>query len=231
MPERQNPTGITTSQERREEIAVAALSAGALIVEDGYEEPESGLLPLAARHPERTVWLGTLSKDLVPGFRIGWIAAPRPIVERLARVKKATDFQTPVPLQAGVAAFLRAGADRKVRVARADEVALRVTAAARALREQMPETTWWGGEGANPLFWVRLPGGLSGRRVAEAAAARGVAVAPGQDFDPKMEDTGYVRLSVSRVERRDVERGIALLAEAVREVRARSSGALGAPVV
>ena len=48
MPERQNPTGITTSDSRREAIAAAALAAGALIVEDGYEEPESGLLPLAA---------------------------------------------------------------------------------------------------------------------------------------------------------------------------------------
>ncbi len=119
MPERQNPTGVTTSEERREAVLAAALAAGALVIEDGYEEPEPGRRPLAAREPERVVWLGTLSKDLVPGFRIGWIAAARPTVEQLARVKKATDFQTPVPLQAAVAAFLRAGADRKARASRA----------------------------------------------------------------------------------------------------------------
>jgi DNA-binding transcriptional MocR family regulator len=67
--------------------------------------------------------------------------------------------------------------------------------------------------------------------VAEAAAARGVAVAPGQDFDPAGEDRSNVRLSVSRVERRDIERGIALLAEAVREVESRSRAVLSAPVV
>ena len=88
MPERQNPTGVTTSEERREAVLDAAIAAGALVIEDGYEEPEPGHLPLAAREPERVVWLGTLSKDLVPGFRIGWIAAARPIVEQLARVKK-----------------------------------------------------------------------------------------------------------------------------------------------
>ena len=232
MPERQNPTGITTGPRRREALMQAALSAGALVIEDGYEEPESGEPPLSAREPSRTVWLGTLSKDLVPGFRIGWIAANRAIVERVARVKKAADFATPVPLQAAVAAFLRANGDRKLRQARSEEVSLRAAAAKQALREHLPEVSWWGGAGANPLFWLHLPEGVSGRRVTEAAAARGVGVAAGEDFDPRGADRNNVRLSVSRVERKDIERGIGELAQAVREVQARSrSRALAAPVV
>ena len=231
MPERQNPTGVTTSQERREALLDAGLAAGALVIEDGYEEPEPGRLALAAREPERVVWLGTLSKDLVPGFRIGWIAAARPIVDRLARVKKATDFQTPLPLQAAVAAFLRAGSDRKARTSRAEEVALRATETGQALRRHLPQVSWWGGEGSNPLFWLHLPDRISGRRVAEAAAARGVAVAPGQDFDPAGVDRPNVRLSVSRVERRDIEHGIALVGEAVSEAQSRSGAAFAAPVV
>jgi DNA-binding transcriptional MocR family regulator len=67
--------------------------------------------------------------------------------------------------------------------------------------------------------------------VAEASAARGVAIAPGRDFDPKGEDRANVRLSVSRVDRRDIEPGIELFAEAVREVRSRSGAAFTAPVV
>src|SRR5262245_5742278 len=98
MPERQNPTGVTMTPDRRKAVLEAAAASGAILVEDGYEEPESGLPPLASMAPERTIWLGTLSKDLVPGFRIGWIAAPAPIIDRLARVKKTADFQTPVPL-------------------------------------------------------------------------------------------------------------------------------------
>jgi len=231
MPERQNPTGVTMGESRRVELLEAALSAGAIVVEDGYEEPESGFSPLAAMEPERAVWLGTLSKDLVPGFRIGWIAAARPIVERLARVKQAADFQTPVPLQAAIAAFLRAGSDRKIRAARAAAVTERSSAMGRALRRTLPALDWWGGEGANPLFWLRLPAGVSGRRVAEAAGARGVAVAAGQDFDPRGEDRPEVRLSASRVERSDIEPGIERLAEAVGEVEMRSNAALSAPVV
>ena len=230
MPERQNPTGVTAREQRREEILSSVVACGALLIEDGYEEPESNQVPLAARLPERTAWLGTLSKDLVPGFRIGWIAGPRPVVETLARVKKTADFQTPLPLQAAVAAFLRDGADRRARRARAFDVEAKRITAARLLKLLLPEVSWWGGEIGNPLFWLRLPGTVSGRRVAEAAAARGVGVSSGSDFDPRGEDRSNVRLSVSRVDKRDVERGIRLFAEAVRAVEG-SSGARAMPVV
>ena len=230
MPERQNPTGVTAGNERRDEIIRAVAASGALLVEDGYEEPESGIAPLAVRLPEQTVWLGTLSKDLVPGFRIGWIAGARGIVETLARVKKTADFQTPLPLQAAVAAFLREGADRRARRARAFDVEAKRISAARILKHLLPELSWMGGEIGNPLFWINLPRGVSGRRVAEAAAARGVGVAPGCDFDPRGEDRANVRLAVSRVDKRDVEKGIRLFAEAVQAVVG-SSGIHAMPVV
>jgi DNA-binding transcriptional MocR family regulator len=230
MPERQNPTGVTTSETRRERVLEAVLSSGALLVEDGYEEPESGLAPMAARRPERTIWLGTLSKDLVPGFRIGWIAGPSAVIERLARVKKTADFQTPLPLQAAVAEFLRTGADRRARRSRLLDVEARRISAVRALKVHLTEVSWWGGEVGNPLFWLHLPPGVSGRRVAEAAAARGVGVAPGADFDPQGEDRSNLRLSVSRVDKRQVDQGIRVLAETLRAVAA-TSGAHGAPVV
>ena len=230
MPERQNPTGVTASRERREALLEAVASTGALLIEDGYEEPESGMAPLAARLPDRTVWLGTLSKDLVPGFRIGWIAGPAPVIERLARVKKTADFQTPLPLQAAVAAFLREGADRRARRARAFDVEAKRISAARVLKTHLPGVSWWGGEVGSALFWLHLPPETSGRRVAQAAAARGVGVAPGADFDPKGEDRANIRLSVSRVDKRNVEEGIRLLAEAVQAVRS-ASGAHSMPVV
>ena len=230
MPERQNPTGITTPDARREEILEAAKACGALVVEDGYEEPESGRRPLAARAPDRVVWLGTLSKDLVPGFRIGWLAGPAAIIDRLARVKRTADFQTPLPLQAAVARFLRAGEDRKARQKRAFEVETRRLAAARALKNHLPQVARWGGEVGNPLFWLHLPPGVSGRRVAEASAARGVGVAPGADFDPRGEDRPNLRLSVTRVDKRAIDRGITILAEAIRTVT-ETGGVHAVPVV
>lgn len=230
MPERQNPTGVTTSASRRAEVLAAALMAGALVVEDGYEEPESQQGPLAAQRPDRTIWLGTLSKDLVPGFRIGWLAGPAAVIEHLAKVKKTADFQTPVPLQAAVAEFLRAGMDRRARQKRALEVETRRLTLVRALKTHLPEVSWWGGEIGNSLFWLHLPHGVSGRRVAEAAAVRGVGVAPGMDFDPQGQDRANLRLAVSRVEKRQIDAGVRLLAEAVRVVGSQS-GIHSMPVV
>ena len=230
MPERQNPTGITATEATRQAILEGAAASGALIVEDGYEEPESGLRPLAAREPARTIWLGTLSKDLVPGFRIGWVAASAAVIDRLARVKKTADFQTPLPFQAAVAEFLRVGADRRARASRALDVEARRISAERALKTHLPEISWSGGNIGDALFWLHLPPGVSGRRVAEAAAARGVGVAPGADFDPLGQDRANVRLSVSRVDKRQVEAGIRVLAEAVRLVQSQS-GIRAMPVV
>jgi DNA-binding transcriptional MocR family regulator len=166
----------------------------------------------------------------VPGFRIGWLAGPARIIERLAAVKKTADFQTPVPLQAAVSAFLRAGSDRSARRRRALEVETRRIQTARALKMHLEELSWWGGEVGNPLFWLHLPSGVSGRRVAEAAAARGVGVAPGSEFDPKGADRANLRISVTRVDKRDVDRGIAVLAEVIRSV-ATATAAHSAPVV
>src|SRR4029077_2586006 len=147
---------------------------------------------------------------------------------RLARVKRTADFQTPLPLQAAVAHFLRAGEDRKARQKRAFEVETRRLAAVRALKNHLPQVARWGGDVGNPLFWLHLPPGVSGRRVAEAAAARGVGVAPGADFDPQGQDRSNLRLSVSRVDKRQVDQGIRVLAETLRAVAA-TSGAHGAP--
>jgi GntR family transcriptional regulator/MocR family aminotransferase len=231
MPERQNPTGVTSSDARRQAIVEAAVSAGALLIEDGYEEPESGIAPLSARAPERTVWLGTLSKDLVPGFRIGWLAGPARVIEHLARVKKTADFQTPLPLQAAVAEFLKTGEDRQTRRRRSFEVEARRLTAARALKSHLPRLDWWGGESGSSIFWLNLPPGVSGRRVAEAAAARGVGVAPGQDFDPLGADRENLRLSVSRIDKRNIDRGIRVLAEAVETVARASAAATSVPMV
>jgi len=229
MPERQNPTGITMRSTARDALLEAASIAGALVVEDGYEEPESGEIPLAVRRPDRVVWLGTLSKDLVPGLRLGWIAGSAPVIDRLARVKKTADFQTPVPIQAAVADFLKAGADRLALRHRRLEVETRRLACVRALQQHLPGIPWWGGEIGSALLWLHLPAGVSGRAVAEAAAARGVGVAPGADFDPRGEDRPNLRLSISRVDQRDIDRGIALLAESLHAVQGRF--AHSAPIV
>jgi DNA-binding transcriptional MocR family regulator len=221
MPERQNPTGVTACETVRRQMVAAAIGAGALIVEDGYERIHSRERPLAARAPERTISLGTLSKDLAPGFRIGWIAGDRRLLEPIARIKQTADFQTPLPLQAAVARFLEAGCERSVSAARSRAVEERRRAMAKALARRLPDVPYWGGEPGSAIFWLRPPLPVSGREVAAEAARGGVRVAPGAEFDPEGRDRPEFRLSVSRVEPTVIEPAVARLAEAYRRVLAR----------
>ena len=104
IPDFQNPTGLLASAPRRAEIAGRAAAAGVLLVEDAFDADllVEGELPppLAALAPEHVVHLGTISKALFPGVRVGWIAGPREFVHRLAALKRVGELTSP-PRPAG----------------------------------------------------------------------------------------------------------------------------------
>lgn len=231
MPERHNPTGVTMDAGERARFLDAARATGAVIVEDGYDAPTSGLPALSAAEPERVATLGSFSKELVPGFRLGWIAADRRIVRALALAKQATDLQTPLPIQAAVRAFLAEGADREVRARRAEETEARRRALAAALARVLPEIPYLGGTPGQSLFWLRLPTGTSGREAARHARENGVAISPGIDFDPLGRDIAAVRLSVSRVPAEAVLEGVARLARALWQRESRPAGPVAIPTI
>ena len=231
MPERHNPTGVTMDAAERRRFLDAARATGAVVVEDGYDAPTSGLEALSAAEPERVATLGSFSKELVPGFRLGWIAADRRIVRAVALAKQATDLQTPLPIQAAVRAFLAEGGDREVRARRTAETETRRRALAAALARVVPEIPYLGGTPGQALFWLRLPAGTSGREAARRARENGVAVSPGVDFDPLGRDIAALRLSVSRVPAEAVLEGVARLARALWQRESRPAGPVAIPTI
>jgi len=231
MPERHNPTGVTMDAEERRRFLEAARATGAVVVEDGYDAPTSGLPSLSAADAERVATLGSFSKELVPGFRLGWIAADRRIVRALALAKQATDLQTPLPIQAAVRAFLAEGADRVVRERRAEQTEARRRALAAALARILPEIPYLGGTPGQSLFWLKLPAGTSGRDVARRARENAIAVSPGVDFDPLGRDIAALRLSVSRVPAEAVLEGVARLARALWQRESRPAGPVAIPTI
>jgi len=231
MPERHNPTGVTMDEEERRRFLAAISPTGALIVEDGYETPTSGVPSLSALDPLRVATLGSFSKELVPGFRLGWIAAHPRVVRALALAKQSTDLQTPLPIQAAVRAFLAEGGDHEVRQRRAAETEVRRRALVAALARVIPEIPYLGGTPGQSLFWLLLPEGASGRDAARRARSQGVAVSPGVDFDPLGRDVPALRLSVSRVPVEAVLEGVARLARALLQRESPADGPRAIPTI
>ena len=106
LPNFQNPTGRTLSLERRIALVKRAAELGLTIIEDDpygelryAGEPQPGLIALAAEYGANVVRLGTFSKVLAPGLRLGYIAAARPLINKVGQAKQATELRTPTLAQ------------------------------------------------------------------------------------------------------------------------------------
>jgi DNA-binding transcriptional MocR family regulator len=181
-----SPTGRVTAPERVAEVARIAREHDVLVVEDrvlgelvhGVPAPPS----YAGGHPDGAVVVGSLSKVLWGGLRIGWVAAPPPLLARIAELKMENDLATSTVSQRMAAAALEHSALDEWLA----ELARRRDHLSAALRRDLPQWTWRQPDGGLSL-WVRLPG-ADAERYAELARAHGVAVAPGPLFST---DRGY----------------------------------------
>ena len=124
LPNFQNPTGRTMTEARRAAVAAVAVEAGLPIIEDNpYGDLWFDAAPppsLASRHPDGTVYLGSFSKILAPGLRLGYLVAPKALYPKLLQAKQAADLHTPSFNQRIVSEVLKNGfIDRHVPTIRA----------------------------------------------------------------------------------------------------------------
>ncbi|MFE7537203.1 PLP-dependent aminotransferase family protein [Streptomyces rhizosphaericola] len=177
-PAHQFPFGVPLHPDRRAAAVDWARATGGLILEDDYDgEFRYDRQPVGALQgldPERVVYLGTASKSLAPGLRLGWMVLPRSLVEETVAAKSAADWTSGAVEQLTLAEFIASGAyDRHVRSMRARYRRRRDQLVA-ALAERAPGAEV-GGIAAGLHAVVELPAGTE-RSVIEAAAARGLAL-------------------------------------------------------
>ena len=224
LPNFQNPSGRCMNEARRASLVQAARSIGLPIVEDNPygdlwfdAEPPA---PLASRWAEGTVYLGSFSKVLAPGLRLGYVIAPKVLCPKLLQAKQAADLHTPGFNQRVVHQVIRDGfLDDHVPTIRARYKAQRDAMRA-ALEAHMPPGCRWTVPSGGMFFWVELPEGLDAVALLPKAVERGMAYVPGGAFfasDPK-ENT--LRLSFVTVSPAEIERGVALLAQTLTEALA-----------
>jgi GntR family transcriptional regulator/MocR family aminotransferase len=237
QPNAHNPTGLAMSRETGRRVLAAAARHQVPIVEDGFDGSlyygARPVAPLKAGDRDRVViYIGTFSKILFPGLRLGWIVAPAAIHERLQAAKQLADLHTSALIQAAVHRFCAGRLlDRHViRVAR--EYGRRRNVLVAALARRMPEgTTWTEPCGGFSLF-LTLPTGLSARVLLPEAIERGVAFTPGEAFFVDGTGERTLRLSFSSVPASRIDDGVRRLADAIRVALRRPVGrrAVGVPV-
>lgn len=220
LPNFQNPTGRCMSEPRRTQLAERADSLGVPIVEDNpygdlwYDTAPPP--PIAARWPQGCMYLGSFSKVLAPGLRLGYLIAPTALVPKLLQAKQAADLHTPGFNQRVVHAVIQDGfLDRHVPAIRA-RYARQRDAMQAALTKHLPAGCHWSAPRGGMFFWLELPAGMDASALLPHAVERGMAYVPGAAFYADHPQHNTLRLSFVTASPADITRGIEMLADTLK---------------
>jgi len=227
LPNFHNPAGTTLTEPRRRRLVEIARNHDLLIIEDDpygalrYEGED--LTPIAALAPERTIYLGTFSKTLSPGLRIGWIVAPTDIRQKLVQAKQGTDLHTSTFDQMIANDIAQRGILRvHVRQLRQAYRERRDTMLD-AMAEFWPEGSSWTHPQGGLFLWARAPEGVDSLDMLKIALEHRVAYVPGVNFYPD-EDGGEnaMRLNFSTAKPEMIVEGIHRLGKTIADALRRA---------
>ena len=221
LPNFQNPTGRTMSEARRQALVEKAQELDIPLIEDNpygdlwYEQEPH--LPLAARNPEGVIYMGSFSKVLAPGLRIGFIVAPKSVYGKLTQAKQAADLHTPSFNQRVVAEVIKDGfLDRHVPTIRAMYKAQRDVMLVALEREMAGLDVQWTRPVGGMFLWVKLPAGMDAQALLAKAVERNMAFVPGAPFYADNAEINTLRLSYVTVSAEQINIGIKALADAIK---------------
>ncbi|MCY7319711.1 MAG: PLP-dependent aminotransferase family protein [Ramlibacter sp.] len=229
LPNFQNPTGRTLGESRRAAVSQRAAELGLPIVEDNpygdlwFDQPPP--LPLTARNPEGCVYLGSFSKVLAPGLRLGFLVAPDALYPKLLQAKQAADLHSPSFNQRMIAEVMKDGfLERHVPTIRALYKSQRDAMLAALEREMRGLDVQWNTPAGGMYIWLRLPPELDAAELLPRAVELGVAFVPGAAFFAHEPDPRTLRLSFGTASVEQIDTGMAALAAAIRASRVFSRG-------
>jgi 2-aminoadipate transaminase len=214
----QNPTGSVMSLARRQALMQVAEERHLLVIEDDaygdliYEgEPVTSLYALS--HTDNVVRLGTFSKIVAAGVRLGWIIAPEPVLTKMAVSK--IDGGTSAFTSRAVAEYLKEYLDERMATL-LDVYRAKRDAMLEAMEEHLAGMATWSRPQGGLFVWVQLPEGIDATKLLETAHAAGVTYLPGANFSPEGKGTNCLRLSFAYLSPEKIREGIAVLARVLR---------------
>ena len=210
------PTTVVMPVVRRESFLAAARRHDLVLIEDDYDadlfREGPALPPLKSLDTEgRVVYVGTLSKALAPGLRLGYVVAPAAVLRELRVLRRIMLRHPPSNNQRAMAMFISLGHHRAHLRRLGGALTERAALLDRLLPMHLPRCRWVRGPGA-ASYWVTGPDGLDGQALAEAARGEGVLIEPGDVFfDARENGRGCFRLGFSSIRAERIGPGLARL--------------------
>ncbi len=222
VPSFQNPTGITYSDEKRKQVAEAFRSSDTVFVEDNpYGDIRfmgNDLPPMKHYLENDTITMGTFSKTVSPGMRLGWLYASGDIMDKLTIAKQAADLHTSYFVQRIVYQYL-ADNDVELHIKKIKAMYKKQRdAMVSALEHYFPESVQFTRPEGGMFLWVTLPEGISSLELFDMALKQKVAFVPGQAFFVDGSGTNTLRLNYSNSDEAQIEEGIKRLSVSVKEL-------------
>ena len=222
IPDFQNPSGITLDMEKRKMILDVARKYDLLVIEDSpYREIrfEGIEYPLMySMDNERVMLLGTLSKTVLPGFRIGWVIAPVDIIDRLIVAKQSSDLCTPVFDQAVAAKYFEKGLFEKNLGKTIELYRGKRDLMLSCFEKYMPEGVSWTKPEGGLFLFVTLPEGLDATDLFNVAIKNDVAFVIGEAFHCDGSGKNTLRINFSYMGDDMIEEGVKRLSKAIKEM-------------
>lgn len=223
-PSHQSPTGVTMPLYRRLELLARARASDFVVIEDDYDSEQNYL---GRDHPalkslddsDRVVYLGSLTKSLLPGVRLGFVVADAELIHELRALRRYLYRHPPSNNQRILALFLGMGHfDAHARRLR-ESLSQKWHTISRAVAHALPQFSVSGTSGGSAL-WVRGPQGLDAWALQRACASRGVLIEPGHiHFLREPQPVEYFRLGYGAIAHDAIEPGIQALADAWHDIR------------
>ncbi len=219
LPNFQNPTGRSLSVERRQELVETCARLGLPLIEDdpygalSYKgEPFPKMLNM---NPDGVIYMGSFSKVLTPGIRLGYVVAPLPLVRRLELAKQAADLHTAQLTQMVVYEVVKDGfLDQHIPTIRA-LYANQCQVMLDAVAEFFPQGVTWTKPEGGMFIWVTLPKQIDAMKLLDQAIAAKVAFVPGAPFYANEPETNTLRLSFVTVPPERIREGVAILGKLI----------------
>ncbi len=226
VPTFQNPTGVTMPLNRRKRLVELARKYDFFIIEDNpygelrYSgEPVDMIIALDPPGDSHgnTIYLGTFSKTISPGFRVGWIIGPKNLIHNIIIAKQSLDLCTNVFSQAIIAEFLNHNLmdehKEKIKTLYKHKRDLMLE----SMEKYLPKGVTWTKPDGGLFLWVTLPKGMNSKNLLKAAINKKVAFVPGETFSTDGNIQNTMRLNFSNASDENIIEGIKRLAEVINE--------------